>query len=99
MAARRVADRSSQYDPAHCMHTQYAALSVSLAMAFAQAKLPTTAGPAWSDLNPVTHLTAETFAHPPATDRPWVRMNTPADLSSELKVSLSHGSTTSPAGL
>ena len=32
----------------------------------------------WRKFNPVTPLTAETFAHPPATDLPWVRMNMPA---------------------
>ena len=32
----------------------------------------------WRKINPVTPLTAETFAHPPATDLPWVRMNMPA---------------------
>ncbi len=39
--------------------------------------------PTWPQLNPVTRLTAETFAHPPITDRPWVRVNTPADVTSE----------------
>ncbi len=32
----------------------------------------------WRKINPVTPLTAESFAHPPATDLPWVRMNMPA---------------------
>ncbi|NOT61140.1 MAG: hypothetical protein HOP19_13050 [Acidobacteria bacterium] len=32
----------------------------------------------WRKFNPVTPLTAETFARPPATDLPWVRMNIPA---------------------
>ncbi len=95
--------------------------------------------PAWSDLNPVTQLTAETFRHPPEADQPWVRVNTPDSVTSEelraeiaemkksgiggleigqgtfpktpqliailqaanqlgLKVSLSHGTTVSPAG-
>ena len=31
----------------------------------------------WIKFNPVTALTAETFAHPPAVDLPWVRMNMP----------------------
>ena len=107
--------------------------------AAAQAPLSATAKPGWRELNPVTPLSAESFAHPPLTDRPWVRVNTPADLTSEelqaevaemkqhgiagleigqgsfprtpqlvailraanaagLKVSLSHGPTTSPAG-
>jgi hypothetical protein len=39
--------------------------------------------PSWTALNPVTRLTPATFAHPPAADRPWVRVNTPAELSSE----------------
>lgn len=29
----------------------------------------------WHGLNPVTELTADTFATPPDTDRPWVRWN------------------------
>ncbi len=32
----------------------------------------------WRKFNPVTPLTAESFARPPAIDRPWVRMNMPA---------------------
>lgn len=32
----------------------------------------------WRKINAVTPLTAETFARPPATDLPWVRMNMPA---------------------
>ena len=32
----------------------------------------------WIQFNPVTSLTAATFAHPPAADQPWVRMNMPA---------------------
>jgi hypothetical protein len=32
----------------------------------------------WIQLNPVTPLTASSFAHPPAADQPWVRMNMPA---------------------
>ena len=31
----------------------------------------------WIKFNPVTALTAETFANPPAADLPWVRMNMP----------------------
>jgi hypothetical protein len=43
----------------------------------------------WSELNPVTRLTAETFANPPATDRPWVRVNLPAEQSpAELKAEI-----------
>jgi len=119
-----------------------AALGVSLlnaVTAISQTPLLNMSHPAWSELNPVTRLTAETFGQPPATDRPWVRVNTPDNLTSEelkaeitemkksgiggleigqgmfpktpqliailqaandagLKVSLSHGSTVSPAG-
>jgi hypothetical protein len=32
----------------------------------------------WVKFNPVTPLTAASFAQPPAADRPWVRMNMPA---------------------
>lgn len=32
----------------------------------------------WIKFNPVTPLTAASFAQPPAVDRPWVRMNMPA---------------------
>jgi hypothetical protein len=32
----------------------------------------------WIKFNPVTPLTAASFAQPPATDLPWVRMNMPA---------------------
>ena len=32
----------------------------------------------WIKYNPVTPLTAASFAHPPAADWPWVRMNMPA---------------------
>ncbi len=32
----------------------------------------------WVRFNPVTQLTAATFAKPPATDLPWVRLNMPA---------------------
>ena len=31
----------------------------------------------WASFNPVTALTAETFAQPPAVDWPWVRWNVP----------------------
>lgn len=39
-----------------------------------QAQTPTSN---WAQINPVTKLSAATFATPPATDRPWVRMNIP----------------------
>jgi len=32
----------------------------------------------WIKFNPVTSLTASSFAKPPAADLPWVRMNMPA---------------------
>ena len=32
----------------------------------------------WIKFNPVTPFTAATFANPPATDWPWVRLNMPA---------------------
>lgn len=32
----------------------------------------------WIKINPVTPLTPASFAHPPAADLPWVRMNMPA---------------------
>jgi hypothetical protein len=44
----------------------------------------------WQGINPVTRLTAGSFASPPATDRPWVRWNFPpattpiAELEKEL---------------
>lgn len=119
----------------------FAALGVILlnsAMAVSQMPPLKTTDSAWSELNPVTKLTGESFRHPPATDRPWVRMNTPPEVTSDelteeiiemkksgiggveigqgtfpktpqliailqaanaagLKVSLSHGSTVSPA--
>ena len=93
----------------------------------------------WTKFNPVTPLTAASFAKPPAADLPWVRMNMPAtadpaEIAAEvrqmqehgiagveigqgafpnneqlvalykaanavgIKVSLSHGPTTAPAG-
>jgi alpha-L-rhamnosidase/Glycosyl hydrolases family 2, sugar binding domain len=39
--------------------------------------------PSWTQLNPVTPFSAESFAHPPMNDRPWVRVNTPDQLASE----------------
>ncbi|MEG9431688.1 glycosyl hydrolase [Terriglobus sp. ADX1] len=38
---------------------------------------------AWTRWNPVTPLTAQSFAHPSMSDRPWVRMNTPDGLTSD----------------
>jgi glycosyl hydrolase family 106( putative alpha-L-rhamnosidase) len=122
--------------------SRLAALGLSVlnaVMAASQTPPLNTTRPTWSELNPVTRLTAETFSHPPASDRPWVRVNTPDNVTSEelkaeiiemkrsgiggleigqgtfpktpqliailqaaneagLKVSLSHGSTVSPAG-
>ncbi len=41
----------------------------------------------WIKFNPVTPLTAATFANPPATDLPWVRLNMPASADpAEIKV-------------
>ena len=49
------------------------------ALAVAQNRsLPATARSGWTRFNPVTPLTAASFAHPPAADQPWVRMNMPA---------------------
>ncbi|MFN7929000.1 MAG: glycosyl hydrolase [Blastocatellia bacterium] len=43
----------------------------------------------WLKFNPVTPLTAASFAHPPATDQPWVRMNLPATADpAEIKAEL-----------
>src|ERR1035438_7200283 len=44
----------------------------------------------WIKFNPVTPLTAASFARPPATDLPWVRMNMPAtadpaEIASEIR--------------
>ena len=45
----------------------------------------------WNGVNPVTTLTADTFAEPPANDKPWVRWNFPpattsvAQLESDLE--------------
>ena len=49
---------------------------------FAQTN-PLSAHPSWSQLNPVTPFSAQSFAHPPTNDRPWVRVNTPDELSSD----------------
>lgn len=43
----------------------------------------------WARINPVTRLTAQTFANPPAVDWPWVRMNLtpgadPAEIAREV---------------
>ena len=43
----------------------------------------------WTTFNPVTPLTAGSFAHPPNADRPWVRMNLPATADpAEIKAEL-----------
>src|ERR1035441_6059509 len=67
----------------------------------------------WIKFNPVTPLTAASFADPPAADWPWARMNMPATADPAgaaaggwkraanqvgIKVSLSHGPTQNPAG-
>ena len=41
-------------------------------------RVAATARSEWIRFNPVTPLTAASFAHPPAADQPWVRMNMPA---------------------
>src|SRR5882762_5101890 len=49
------------------------------AVAFGQSgTVPATSKKEWTKFNPVTPLTAASFATPPATDLPWVRMNMPA---------------------
>lgn len=50
----------------------------------------------WITFNPVTRLTAESFANPPAGDRPWVRMNMPAtadptEIATEIRELPDHG--------
>lgn len=56
-----------------------AAVLLLAAAAFAQSpKVAATQRSEWIRFNPVTELTAESFANPPAADRPWVRMNLPA---------------------
>jgi alpha-L-rhamnosidase/Glycosyl hydrolases family 2, sugar binding domain len=43
----------------------------------------------WRTFNPVTRLDGASFAHPPDVDRPWVRLNMPADaVPSELQAEL-----------
>jgi hypothetical protein len=60
----------------------FAYVLISLGTAYAQnAALPL--HPSWSELNPVTHFTPQTFEYPQMNDRVWVRMNTPETLSSE----------------
>jgi hypothetical protein len=45
--------------------------------------------PEWTRINPVTPLTAASFAHPPAGDQPWVRLNMPATADpAELKAEI-----------
>ena len=61
----------------------YAALFTVLALlgvaALAQSRqVAATERSEWIQFNPVTPLTAASFAHPPAADRLWVRMNMPA---------------------
>jgi hypothetical protein len=55
------------------------ALLVLADVALAQnSKVVATDRSEWIKLNPVTQLTAASFAKPPAADLPWVRMNLPA---------------------
>jgi len=52
-------------------------------------KVAATGRSEWIRFNPVTPLTAASFAHPPAADRPWVRMNLPATADpAELKAEI-----------
>ena len=55
------------------------ALILLAAAALAQnSSVVATSRSAWIKFNPVTQLTAASFAKPPAADLPWVRMNLPA---------------------
>jgi hypothetical protein len=57
----------------------FSALLLLAVAALAQdSKVVVSARSEWIRFNPVTQLTAATFAKPPAGDRPWVRMNIPA---------------------
>jgi hypothetical protein len=52
--------------------------------------------PGWYQQNPVTALTAATFAQPPASDYPWVRLNMPAtadpaEIAAEIQDMHDHG--------
>ena len=52
---------------------------LSAAAALAQnSSVVATSRSQWIKFNPVTQLTAASFAKPPAADLPWVRMNMPA---------------------
>ena len=56
-----------------------ASLSAMVATAVGQSPhVAATTRSEWITFNPVTPLTAATFANPPATDWPWVRLNLPA---------------------
>ena len=56
-----------------------AAVLLALFSVTAQNSQPAqTARTDWRKINPVTPLTAASFARPPVTDWPWVRMNIPA---------------------
>jgi len=59
--------------------TALACLSAMVATAVGQSSpVAATTRSEWITFNPVTPLTASTFANPPATDWPWVRLNLPA---------------------
>ena len=59
--------------------TALASLSAMVATAVGQSPhVAATTRSEWIKFNPVTPLTAATFANPPATDWPWVRLNLPA---------------------
>ncbi|HYV89430.1 MAG TPA: hypothetical protein VFA91_12715, partial [Candidatus Polarisedimenticolia bacterium] len=59
--------------------TALASLSAMVATAVGQRPhVAATTRSEWITFNPVTPLTAATFANPPAADWPWVRLNLPA---------------------
>lgn len=57
--------------------TLVAAGAVALGTLGASAGSALAAPSDWAAINPVTPLTPQSFLAPPATDRPWVRMNMP----------------------
>jgi hypothetical protein len=68
----------------------FASLTLITASASAQIHhVAATTRAQWTAFNPVTPLTAGSFAHPPNADRPWVRMNLPATAEpAEIKAEL-----------
>src|SRR4051794_285899 len=55
----------------------------------------------WRGINPVTELTADTFAQPPANDKPWVRWNWPPATTTipQLERDLDHLAAAGSAGV